>query len=230
MIRVLCTGRVDPALVADAFLNGADGILVIGCHFGECHYVSGNVMAKDKLDMTREILTYAGLHPDRLQFSNLSSAEAARFAKCCTEFVEAIKRIGPLGNGDGVELTKLKDRLEAARRALADKKLRWVIGKKPVLMREGNKYGEVFTEHEMNRSIGGIIIDEMATHAICAALEKRDASVKDLSKTLDIPAPDVLKYVLALKRRGLVKIETVAGQSPVYRRNHKKERCLSGRQ
>jgi len=76
----MCTGRVDPALVADAFVNGADGVLVIGCYFGDCHYITGNFMAKQKLDMAGEMLAYAGLNPIRLQFRNLSSAEGARFA------------------------------------------------------------------------------------------------------------------------------------------------------
>jgi F420-non-reducing hydrogenase iron-sulfur subunit len=219
VIRVMCTGRVDPALVADAFVNGADGVLVIGCYFGDCHYISGNYMAKTKLDMATEILAYAGLNPVRLQFRNLSSAEGARFAQHNTEFVEQIKEIGPLGTGDKIGMPKLKEQLEIAYKALAGPKLRWVVGKKPVFIdgARGNKYGEVFTQHEINRTLSGIIIDEMASHSIMAALEKKPAAVKDLAKELEIPAPDALKYVLALQRRGFVEMDGVEGTSPIYK-------------
>jgi F420-non-reducing hydrogenase iron-sulfur subunit len=215
----MCTGRVDPALVADAFVNGADGVLVIGCYFGDCHYITGNFMAKHKLDMATEMLAYAGLNPIRLQFRNLSSAEGARFAQHNTEFVEQIKDLGPLGTGDKIGMPKLKEQLEIAYKALAGPKLRWVVGKKPVFIEEGsgNKYGEIFTEHEINRTLSGIVIDEMATHSILAALEKKPAAVKDLAKDLEIPVPEALKYVLALKRRGFVEMDGVEGTSPIYK-------------
>ncbi len=221
-----CTGRVDPGLVADAFVNGADGVMVVGCHFGDCHYISGNYMAKHKLDMTGQILAYAGLNRTRLQFSNLSSAEGAKFAQYTAEFVEQIQKIGPLGSsGDRLAEAELREKLKIAHRCLAGPKLRWVIGKKPVFIREGNKYGEVFTEHEINRTISGIIMDEMATHTILAALEKHPAAIIDIAKELEIQVPDVLRYVLALKRRGLVEIDQVAGRSPIYKCKAEEVRC-----
>ena len=213
----MCTGRIDPALVADAFANGADGVLVIGCHFGDCHYVSGNTVAKHKLDLARETLAHAGLNPVRLQFHNLSSAEAAKFAQYNTDFVAQIKETGPLGTGDEVKMPKLRARLEVARMALAGPKLRWVIGKKAVFLKEGNKYGETFTEHEINRTLSGMVIDEMATHAILSALEKKPATVKNLAQELDLSPPDTLKYVLALKRRGFVQMDGVKDRSPTYK-------------
>jgi F420-non-reducing hydrogenase iron-sulfur subunit len=215
----MCTGRVDPALVADAFVHGADGVLVIGCYFGDCHYMQGNFMAKHKLDMAGEMLEYAGMNPTRLQFRNLSSAEAANFANYNTEFVEQIKEIGPLGTGDKIGMPALKEQLEIAYKALAGPKLRWVVGKKPVFIdnARGNKYGEIFTEHEINRTLSGIVIDEMATQSILAALQKKPAAVKDLAKELEIPPPDTLKYVLALKRRGFVEMDSVEGTSPIYK-------------
>ena len=215
----MCTGRVDPSLVADAFVHGADGVLVIGCYFGDCHYMQGNFMAKHKLDMAREMLEYAGLNPTRLQFRNLSSAEAANFANYNTEFVGQIKEIGPLGTGDKIGMPELKERLEIAQKVLAGPKIRWVVGKKPVFIDDarGNKYGEVFTQHEINRTLSGIIVDEMATQSILAAIHKKSAAVKDLAKELEIPAPDALKYVLALQRRGFVEMEGVEGTSPIYK-------------
>ena len=230
IVRVMCTGRIDPASVADAFVTGAHGVLVIGCHFGDCHYISGNYTAKDKLDMTGQVLAHAGLNARRLQFHNLSSAEGAKFAQYCTDFVQEIRRIGPLGEGDSIDMPMLQQKLQVAFRALEAPKLRWIIGKKPVFLKEGNKYGEIFTEHEMNRTLSGIIIDEMATHGILVTLEKEALSVKDLSQALDIPTPEVLKYVLALKRRGMVIMEKISNHSPVYAFTAEKRGHCSGRQ
>lgn len=217
IIRGMCSGRVDPTMIAEAFINGADGFLILGCHFGDCHYIDGNYRAQEKIDMAYETLVYAGLHPDRLEFNQASAAEGQLFADLNTEFSERIKNLGPLGTGDKYSLPKLQEKLEIARNALASEKLRWVVGKKPVFMNEGNKYGEVFTEHEINRTLSGIVIDEMAVHSILWALRKKPTAVKDLAEELEIPAPDTLKYVLALKRRGIVELDRVEGRSPIYK-------------
>lgn len=209
---------MDPAVMADAFVHGLDGLLVLGCLFGECHYVTGNFNASHKVNMTKEMLAYAGMNPGRLSFRNLSSAEADVFVKHVTDFSKEIRELGPLGGeADKFPLPKLKEKLEIARISLAGPKLRWVVGKKPVFIETGNKYHEIFTEHEINRTLSGIVIDEMATHSILAALQKKPASVKELAKDLEIPPPEALKYVLGLKRRGFLELESVQDHSPLYK-------------
>lgn len=220
VIRLMCTGRMDPTLIADAFASGLDGLLVLGCLFGECHYISGNYNARHKIAMTQEMLSYAGMNPNRLSFRNLSSAESDLFVKHVNDFSKEIRELGPLGGeADRVPLPKLKENLEIAGTALAGPKLRWVVGKKPVFIDvdKGNKYHEIFAEHEINRTLRGIVIDEMATHSILAALQKKPASVKELAKDLEIPPPDTLKYVLALNRRGFVGLDSVKDHSPLYK-------------
>lgn len=216
----MCTGRMDPAVIADGFVKGLDGMLILGCLFGNCQYISGNYNAKYKIAMAQEALSYAGMNPKRLSFRNLSSAEAELFVKHATDFSKEIRELGPLGGeADRVSLPKLKENLEIARTALAGPKLRWVVGKKPVFIEKdkGNKYHEIFTEHEINRSLSGIIIDEMATYSILGALQEKSATVKELAKDLEIPPPDTLKYVLALKRRGFVELDSVKDHSPLYK-------------
>lgn len=218
VIRIMCTGRMDPSIMADAFVHGLDGLLVLGCLFGECHYVSGNFNASHKVNMTKEMLAYAGMNPGRLSFRNLSSAEADVFVKHVTDFSKEIRELGPLGGeADKFPLPKLKEKLEIARISLAGPKLRWVVGKKPVFIDTGNKYHEIFTEHEINRTLSGVVVDEMATHSILAALQNKPASVKELAEELEIPAPETLKYVLGLKRRGFLELESVKDRSPLYK-------------
>ena len=85
----MCTGRIDPAIVAGAFKNGLDGLLAVGCYFGDCHYITGNHQAKAKMDITRKLLKHAGLNEDRVAFRQCSSGEASVFVEIITELREA---------------------------------------------------------------------------------------------------------------------------------------------
>jgi coenzyme F420-reducing hydrogenase delta subunit/ferredoxin len=95
-IRVPCSGRVSPEWIMRAFDQGADGVLVLGCHIGECHYDSGNHRAAKRIPILRELLAYAGLEPERLRLDWVSASEGERFSHITTEFVEAVRTLGPV--------------------------------------------------------------------------------------------------------------------------------------
>jgi len=95
-IRVMCSGRVSPEMILRAFRAGADGVLVLGCHIGDCHYTSGNHHTAKRIPLLRNLLSYVGIEPDRLRLDWVSSAEAPRFAEVTKEFVETIRALGPL--------------------------------------------------------------------------------------------------------------------------------------
>jgi coenzyme F420-reducing hydrogenase delta subunit len=216
IIRLMCTGRVDPTMIADAFINGADGIMAVGCHFGDCHYITGNYQGKIKVGLASRALEYVGLNPKRVSFSQCSSAEGERFVNLVTSFDRDVRELGPLGAAERLPLPKLKEKLAVAKTALAKEKLRWVVGKFTEFATKGNKYGERFTDHEMWRTLDTIIIDEMATFEILHELAKGPAAVKDIAGRLSVPPPHVLRYVLALQRRGLVSLAGIDGSSPQY--------------
>ncbi len=94
-IRVPCSGRVNPLFILRTLQNGADGILVSGCHPGDCHYLSGNYTARRKFAVLDRLLEYVGIEKGRVQFSWVSAAEAGRFAEVITEITEDIKKLGP---------------------------------------------------------------------------------------------------------------------------------------
>ena len=213
----MCTGRVDPTMIAEAFVNGADGVMVVGCHLGDCHYITGNVQGKIKVGLAARVLTYVGLNPNRIAFDQCSSAEGERFVKLVTNFNQGVRELGPLGTGDGVGLPELKGKLPIAKTVLAKEKLRWVVGKFTVFVTEGNKYGEVFTEHEMWRTLDTIVMDEVATHEILRELRQEALAVTELANRLKRPPPQVLRYVLALQRRELIDMVGVDGSSPRYK-------------
>jgi len=96
IIRVMCSGRVDPAFILEAFKNGADGVLVAGCHPpDDCHYISGNLKALRRTMLLKEVLKELGIEPERLRLEWISASEGDRFATIIREMVEEIKKLGP---------------------------------------------------------------------------------------------------------------------------------------
>ena len=94
-IRVMCSGRVDPVFVLEALKKGADGVLVAGCHPGDCHYVSGNYKANRRMKLLKKLLDELSIDPKRVRFEYISASEGTKFASVATEFVEELKKLGP---------------------------------------------------------------------------------------------------------------------------------------
>jgi F420-non-reducing hydrogenase iron-sulfur subunit len=102
VIRVMCSGRVTPGFILEAFRLGADGVIVTGCHPGDCHYISGTENAVVTVEKTTRLLELLGLEVERLRLEWISAAEGARFARLMMEFTEQVRSLGPspLGNGN----------------------------------------------------------------------------------------------------------------------------------
>ena len=96
IIRLMCSGRVDPSFILRAFQLGADGILVAGCHPGDCHYQEGNFKALRRVLLLKRILREFGIDERRLRLEWISAAEGEKFAKVSTEFTEELRALGPL--------------------------------------------------------------------------------------------------------------------------------------
>ncbi len=94
VIRVMCSGRVSPMFILEALRSGADGVLVTGCHLGDCHYISGNEKAVQNIEMARSLIALLGIEPQRLRLEWISAAEGARFAKIVSEFTDQIRELG----------------------------------------------------------------------------------------------------------------------------------------
>ena len=95
-IRVMCSGRVDPAFILDAFRAGADGVMVCGCHPGDCHYVEGNYKCMRRIPLTKTLLEGMGIDPKRLRLEWVSASEGNRFQQVVSEFTEQVRALGPL--------------------------------------------------------------------------------------------------------------------------------------
>ncbi|HQF88029.1 MAG TPA: hydrogenase iron-sulfur subunit [Acidobacteriota bacterium] len=113
IIRVMCSGRIDPELVTTAFARGADGVLVCGCHIGDCHYITGNHKTMARMPLLKRILLDLGIEPERFRHEWVSAAEGEKFSKLVAEITEQVRRLGPLdwpglmrtrGVGHGMDL------------------------------------------------------------------------------------------------------------------------------
>lgn len=99
VVRVMCSGRVSPELILHTFREGADGVLVLGCHLGDCHYAEGNHRTAKRIPILRNLLQYVGIEPERLRLDWASSAEGDKVARVVTEFTETVRALGPLKFG-----------------------------------------------------------------------------------------------------------------------------------
>jgi len=95
VIRVPCSGRINPLFVVKALQSGMDGVLISGCHPGDCHYISGNLYARRKFALMKNLLEYVGIEPERVQFSWVSAAEGIRFAELLHKVIDTVREIGP---------------------------------------------------------------------------------------------------------------------------------------
>ncbi len=93
IVQVPCSGRVDPIMIFKAFVEGYDGVMVSGCHPGDCHYGTGNYHARRRIAVARRLLEFVGVHPDRMHFTWISAAEGKKFAEVCSRFTDELKAL-----------------------------------------------------------------------------------------------------------------------------------------
>lgn len=99
VIRVMCSGRVDPQFVLKAFQEGADGVMVLGCHPGDCHYKEGNYKALRRMKLLEDLLLQFGIEKERFRLDWVSASEGEKFSRVTTEMVETVRKLGPLNKG-----------------------------------------------------------------------------------------------------------------------------------
>ena len=113
LIRLRCSGRLDATFVLRALAQGADGVMITGCHPGECHYIEQNYKALRRYLLLRRVLKGMGIEPERVKLVWASAAEGARFAAETTTFVEEIRKLGPLNWGkDGDQFSILSEAVQ----------------------------------------------------------------------------------------------------------------------
>lgn len=216
IIRLMCSGRVDPVIVLETLAQGADGVMVMGCHIGDCHYITGNLQAERKIKMLKKLLARTGLEVERLRLEWVSASEGGRFAELVKDFVNQIKALGPSPlAGDKLDKNILAGVL-AAKAAAEDFRLRLLVGGEKTMIDDGNVYGEKLSEEELDKILNEVIDAEYARNRIYLWVKEEPLSVKELSKRLDLDSKTVLRHIVVMRRRGLITVDRVEGTSPLY--------------
>ena len=205
-IRVMCSGRVDPEFILRAFLNGADGVLIAGCHPGDCHYISGNLEAEKKIKMTKKLLQEADLNPERVRLEWCSSAEGGKFAQVTADFVDQLKELGPPSFDE--------KKLKAAFDTTLNTRLRSWVGKERKLTEEGNVYGELIEQDRFDDMMETVIRKEYEQSMILLSIEDKPLSAKQIAENVGLDPSDVVQHLIKLKRRQM--IHMVEGDPILY--------------
>jgi coenzyme F420-reducing hydrogenase delta subunit len=215
IIRLMCSGRVDPAHIFRAFSTGQDAVFIGGCHINDCHYVTeGNYDALSMVYICKKLLEHIGLNPERLRLEWVSAGEGIRFAHIMNEFVPRIEELGPLGKGEGIDQHELKFKLEAVMKLIPYIKL--VQSERlGVSDRTEKAYNQFYTGEEFNRLFNELIANKLIESQMLLLLRERPRSIGEISKTLGLSPSEVSRHLNISARQGLVRFRSDNGRELV---------------
>lgn len=216
IIRVMCSGRIDPYIVLEAFAQGVDGVFIGGCHPGDCHYLEGNYQAERKIKMTRQLVKKAGLDPERLRLEWVAASEGERFAKLQREFTEQVKKLGPSPLSGEKPDEKLLANINAAKLAALDFRLRAIVAKERKIVEQGNVYNEKKSQEEWDDFMEDAIIAEYERKRILGLITETPRSVKELAKEINLSTDKVLDHIVFLRKRNQLALDSIDGFTPKY--------------
>ncbi|MBD3212426.1 MAG: hydrogenase iron-sulfur subunit [Candidatus Lokiarchaeota archaeon] len=215
VIRLMCSGRVDPEFIFQGFLSGIDGIIIMGCHPGDCHYLEGNYEAEIKYEMIKQFLSFIDLE-NRVRLEWVSASEGNRFAEVVTDFTNHIKDLGPSPMNSENNNDNLIDDIKALEMASTSYRMRALVGRQRALTEQENLYGEKIPEEEFQEIFKKAIYDEYIRHRILVSLGNDPKSVKDLAIEFEIKPSEILDHILVLKQRGQIAMDKIVGITPIY--------------
>jgi F420-non-reducing hydrogenase iron-sulfur subunit len=217
VIRVMCSGRVDPKFIIQALELGLDGVYVMGCHIGDCHYLEGNYEAVKKFELTQKFLNLIGLD-NRIRLDWVSASEGQRFGEVVTKFVNDMRDLGPSPlSGDNPD-QELLEKVSAIKMAVSSKRMRALVGRERKLIEEENVYGDKVDEKAFLKLLDQAIKEEYERHRILIALDKGDRSVKDIAAEIKVDQSIVLDHMIILKARAEADFKELIGNTPIYMR------------
>jgi len=215
VIRVMCSGRVDPSFVADAFIHGIDGVLVLGCHLGDCHYLTGNYETEIKMKALSKLLDLINFS-NRMRLDWVSAAEGNKFAQIVLEFTNHIKKLGPSPIKEKQKGPQITDSLQAVKNVLEDSRLRGLIARQRELVTDKNVYGEQISVERFENLIDDAIKNEFIRHIIIIKIKEKGKSVPVIANEIGIKAREVLEHIVVLRSRGLVDVAEINEEIPTF--------------
>jgi hypothetical protein len=188
--------------------------MVLGCHPGDCHYLTGNYQAEKKINLTRKLLNMAGIDSERLLLDWVSAGEGERFSQVVRQFIEKIRNLGPLPLNE-----EMNGKLHAVKASLEGEKIRWMVGKGPELMEKENVYGEHVSREKLDELIEATIRDELIKNRIIQLVEIKPITAAEITQTLNLKLKDTLSYLVSLVGEGKIGFHPSEEKVPKYIRN-----------
>jgi len=216
-VRVMCTGRVDPCQLIDAFLNGCDGVMIVGCRKGECRYETGNYYAETRVYWAKKAFGHIGINPERLHCDWIGSDDCQTFKRIVDEFNEKIRSLGKLPQAEGLEQQEVVCRLKALREVFAGERIRWLIGKALDMAGGTDVFGNPVDKDSFEKEVMDILSNEYERGRILVALKEGPRSVVEIAKMISMKPELVMKEILVLKRQGKLALEGITEGVPQYK-------------
>ncbi len=213
-VRVMCSTRVSPHIVLELLKEGVDGVMVSGCHIGDCHYLNGNYYTQRRFNLTKKLVELAGLEPERLDLEWVSASEGDKYAHVMTDFIKKVRELGPSPVRSNPDLAL---RLGAAVNAAKLFRLKVLTGKEVKIMDKGNVYGEIPQEADYEGVLDKAIEEEYRRSLILKLTAGNARSVKELAQLMGQSTESTLEHVVSLRSRNLLALDHVEDMSPKYK-------------
>jgi F420-non-reducing hydrogenase iron-sulfur subunit len=217
-VRVMCTGRVDPCQLIEAFLNGCDGVMLVGCRKGECRYENGNYHAEMRVSWGKKALRHIGINPDRLRCAWIGAEDEQAFKRVAEEFSAQVRSLGRFGEADGLEKGELASRLKALKEVFSGERMRWLMGRDLDMPGGTDVFGDPVSRDFFEKEAMDVFRSEYERSRILVASGDSAKSVVEIARMTAINPDSVMKDVVVLKRQGKLSLEGVVEGIPQYKR------------
>jgi len=213
-VRVMCSTRVSPHIVLEMFKEGIDGVVISGCHIGDCHYINGNYYTQKRFNMAKKLVELAGIEPERLELQWVSASEGDKYSHVITDFVNKMKVLGPTPVKSNPDIVP---RLVAAVNAAKLFRLKVLTGKEVKLLDKGNVYGEVPDEAAYEKILETAIEEEYQKCLIMELTTGKACSVKELANMTGLTTERTLEQVVSLRSNNMLALDHTENTSPKYK-------------
>lgn len=216
ILLLSCSGDVDPTLCVQLLREGMDGLLVLGCHPGDCCNSRGNQFAEMKMNWTRLILKKTELGSERILIDWVSAYEGQLFSDLVSHFVDELRECGPNPVKEPAR-DMLRDQLDAAILTLNDLRIRALMGKARTLQEQGNVYGEAVDRDELLAAVASALESEYMRKTILVSLKEREMTVPQIARRLNLSSETIMTQVVRMRQRNLLDISRIDGVDPSYK-------------
>lgn len=217
IVRLTCAGRIDPVILLETFIKGADGVLVVGCPAPDCHYVEGNVQAEGKIKMLKKLLSLTGLDPNRLRLEWAYATDIETFARIVDDFRNHVTHLGRSPLAGKLIDRKILTSVLAAKKAAEDFRLRLMTGREEHLADAVNVYGDLFPKGEFDDVLEKVIEEEFIRHKIQLLARQKPISVLQLGAAIDLDTAMILTHIVEMRRKGMIALDHVEKTTPFYK-------------